>query len=259
MKIRIGSDYHLEFGPLELSPIGEDVMVLAGDIGVFLDGAAWARDYARRYDVPVVMIAGNHEFYRNRRQDTHTVRSTIDGLRIIANSEPLLHFLENDSVEIDGVIFVGCTLWTDFALQGQDDRARAMRVAYNAMNDYNLIRYSSDEPLTPRHTAQIHDESAAYLRGFLLPPAAGNVVVLTHHLPSRRSIAGRYADSDYNSAYASNLDDLVEASGAALWVHGHTHVSNDYRIGAIRVVCNPRGYDRYELNPEFNPDLIVEI
>lgn len=63
-KLRILSDLHLEFGPLDITPAGEDVLILAGDIGVYNDGAVWARDYARRHDVPVVMIAGNHEYYR---------------------------------------------------------------------------------------------------------------------------------------------------------------------------------------------------
>ena len=84
-------------------------------------------------------------------------------------------------------------------------------------------------------------------------------VVLAHHPPSRRSIGGRYADDALSPAYASNLDELVENSGAALWVHGHTHISRDYRIGATRVVCNPRGYYGYELNPEFDPNLVIEV
>ena len=58
---------------------------------------------------------------------------------------------------------------------------------------------------------------------------------------------------------ASNLDEIVENSGAALWLHGHTHVSQDYWIGSTRVVCNPRGYAGYELNPDFDPNLVVAV
>jgi Icc-related predicted phosphoesterase len=28
----------------------------------------------------------------------------------------------------------------------------------------------------------------------------------------------------------------------ALWLHGHTHGSCDYKLGDTRVVCNPMGY-----------------
>jgi hypothetical protein len=31
-----------------------------------------------------------------------------------------------------------------------------------------------------------------------------------------------------------------------LWTHGHMHNTSDYLMGDTRVVCNPRGYDKYE-------------
>jgi len=257
-KLRVMSDLHLEFGPLDLDPIGEDILVLAGDIGIYDDGAAWAIEYAQRASVPAVMIAGNHEFYRNSRHDKHTVASTLDALRKVAAKEPLLTFLEDDIATVAGVTFVGCTLWTDFALNG-DPLLAAFR-ARESMNDYYKIYVTDGERLTPEGTAAAH----AFSRGVLeerLPRRHADrpLVVMTHHLPSARSIAGRYAGSDYNAAYASDLDSLVAQSEAELWVHGHTHISQDYRIGYTRVLCNPRGYDGVELNPQFDPTLIVEI
>lgn len=47
--------------------------------------------------------------------------------------------------------------------------------------------------------------------------------------------------------------------GPDLWVHGHMHNSVDYRVGATRVVTNPRGYAGHEINPNFNPQLVIEI
>src|ERR1700686_667031 len=96
-KLRVMSDLHLEFGPLDLELAGEDVLALVGDVGVYTDGALWALDYAKRSGVPVVMIAGNHEFYRNRQPPAHTVESTLLALRgITAESEGALTFLEDD-------------------------------------------------------------------------------------------------------------------------------------------------------------------
>src|SRR3954453_5603227 len=85
-RIRVMSDLHLEFGPLDIVPAGEDVLVVAGDIGVYTDGAVWARSYARRHDIPVVIIAGNHEFYRNSERPAYTVESTLAALTAVANS-----------------------------------------------------------------------------------------------------------------------------------------------------------------------------
>jgi Icc-related predicted phosphoesterase len=87
----------------------------------------------------------------------------------------------------------------------------------------------------------------------------GPTVVVTHHAPSPRSIAPKFADSELNPAFTSNLEPLIEHYQPALWVHGHMHNSSDYKIGQTRVVCNPRGYFPDELNPLFNPDLVVDL
>jgi predicted phosphodiesterase len=244
------SDLHLEFGKLVLKPIGEDVLILAGDIGVYTDGARWAARYARTYGVPVVMIAGNHEFYRDDWHYHHTIATTLHDIRRISP----LTFLEDEIANICGITFAGSTLWTDFALNG--DPVLGMRDAREAMNDYREIFWNETLRLTPELTVQKHQGSLKFLKEI---QDSGKLVIITHHLPSSRSIAGRYADNAYNAAYASNLDTLVETSGAALWIHGHTHVSQDYCIGNTRVICNPRGYAGYEVNPNFNPDLIIEV
>jgi Icc-related predicted phosphoesterase len=89
-------------------------------------------------------------------------------------------------------------------------------------------------------------------------------VVVTHHLPHPGSIHPRFADDALTPAFCSDLSELVESSGAVLWVHGHTHESCDYVAGETRVVCNPKGYGpirhggRYE-NMNFDPGLVVEI
>ncbi len=257
-KIRVMSDLHLEFGPLNLEPMNEDVLVLAGDIGIYTDGAVWARDYARRTHIPVVMIAGNHEFYRNNKHRSHTVNSTINALKIIAESEPLLTFLEEDDdvAVIEGVTFIGCTLWTDYALDG--NAPLEMVGAACIMNDHRLIWQTQINKFSPENALHRHSFSVARLRavfgGFNTP-----VVIVTHHLPSRRSINERYSGNGLSAAYASNLDDLVEASNAALWIHGHTHSSCDYMIGNTRVLCNPRGYAGHEVNPDFDPTLVVSV
>lgn len=248
-KLRIMSDLHLEFGPLNLEPIGEDVLVLAGDIGLGIVGAEWAVEYARRHAVPVVMIAGNHEFYQQSSID----EVYADLYRLAADNQPTFQFLQDDARACAGVTFAGCTLWTDYALDGNP--VAAMLAADRAINDHRLIQGTYGR-FTPDDAFRRYEFSASTLRERM---ADKPTVVVTHHLPSRRSIAGRYADSRYNAAYASNLDEMVEDSGAKLWVHGHTHISQDYRIGATRVICNPRGYVGVEMNPDFDPNLIVEV
>lgn len=99
------------------------------------------------------------------------------------------------------------------------------------------------------------------LRRMLAEPFHGPTVVVTHHAPSKGSVAARYAMDWVTPAFVSDLSPgLFEVP--ALWVHGHTHTAFDYREGACGVVSNPRGYSRrrgsFE-NPLFSAGLVVDI
>ena len=52
------------------------------------------------------------------------------------------------------------------------------------------------------------------------------------------------------ASYASDLEDLIEASGPDLWVHGHTHRLTNYRLHDTLVVSNPFGYPHQLVAPE---------
>jgi len=257
-RIRPLSDLHLEFGALTLKPAGEDVIALAGDIGIFTEGVEWADEVARALNVPVVMIAGNHEFYQTGEHRGHSVVSTFDAIREAARKTAgRVIFLECETAVIAGVRFIGATLWTDFALFGSPVLAKYRAV--EVMNDYRLIAFSTRQDFTPDLAAGEHAKAIGYISDASREPFDGPTVIITHHAPSARSIAGRYADDALSPAYASHLDTLVANSGAALWQHGHIHISRDYLIGSTRVLANPRGYDGYQLNEEFDPDLVVPI
>jgi hypothetical protein len=57
-----------------------------------------------------------------------------------------------------------------------------------------------------------------------------------------------------NGAYSSDLSEyILDHPQIKLWTHGHTHEDFDYLIGSTRIVCNPRGYIKYESRAdEFN-------
>lgn len=249
-RLRIMSDLHLEFGPLDLEPCGEDVLILAGDIGVGLKGLAWATNYSLTYDIPVVLIAGNHEFY-----DGVPIQKRIMDLTHLA--KPRVYFLNNSGKEVAGITFLGATLWTDYALQG--DPAINRLIAQRHINDHRHIKSTHDKAFTPMDAAAAHEISVAYLRYAVAAPRTNPLVIITHHLPSAKSVDPQYDNDPLNTAFASNLGELVESSGATLWVHGHTHSSADYMIGNTHVICNPRGYVGYDVNPQFNPNLTVEV
>ena len=248
MRLRVLSDLHLEFGDSDLPDADADVVVLAGDIHMGRAGRKWIRQqFAGK---PVIYVLGNHEFYRHAIPElTEILKRDTDGSHI--------HVLENSAVELGGVTFLGCTLWTDFRLAR--DREYAMRSAEDIMSDYQVIQASAEHrPLRPEDTARLHLESVGWLRRELAKQDPARTIVVTHHAPSARSIPPYHAGSPLNAAFASNLDAFVEASRVPLWIHGHTHHNVDYIIGSTRVLSNQRGYPD-QLAPGFDPGLVVEL
>lgn len=263
MKIHILSDLHLEFDGNTLrdyEPPEADVVVLAGDINVGVQGIMWAADtFVSGYGIPVIYVAGNHEFYHNNR----FFSNHYDKMRRKAK-EFGIHFLQNDTVVIDGVRFVGATLWTDFNLRG--NAPMAMITAQMNMNDYQNIRSDppegqewSNRPLTPSAVLAEHNMSMEFLADELGKDHDGPTVVVTHHAPSEMSSGSRYLDDVDQPSYASRLEGFIGVMKPDLWVHGHMHDSNDYMIYDTRIVANPRGYHPFALNPAFDPKLVVEV
>jgi predicted phosphodiesterase len=257
-KILLMSDVHIEFGGLTVPQTQADVAVLAGDIHVGGKAAAWSDKLARRLGIPVLHVAGNHEHYGSLRRRGGHLDRTIGQLRAAAAATAgRVAFLERETAIVAGVRFVGCTLWTDYALF--DAPAEDMAHAEAAMTDYETIAYRPGVPFTTNDARREFVLAVEFLKAELARPFAGPTVVVTHHLPSLRSVPERFKRDRLSAAYASHLDELVAASGADLWCHGHTHRSCDYVIGTTRVLCNPRGYDDFALNPRFDPRLTVEV
>ena len=109
MRIHLLSDLHLEFAPFDLPAVDADVVVLAGDVHTGRNGLKWIRSAIP--ETPVIYVLGNHEFYGQ------TLPKLTDELQVEAEGANV-HVLENDRIEIAGVTFLGATLWTDFAVNG---------------------------------------------------------------------------------------------------------------------------------------------
>ena len=130
VKLNILSDLHLSLGALEIPRNDADAVILAGDIARPREAASWASGFSK----PVLYVPGNHEFYGGS-----IVRAADELKQLCAGSH--IRVLDNDEVIIDGVRFLGTTLWTDFMLFGEGEkRAAAMRQAVSFMRDFSRIR-----------------------------------------------------------------------------------------------------------------------
>lgn len=256
MKIQVLSDLHLEFDKLDLPKVDADVVVLAGDIDLGLAGLEWAK--TQFDDTPVVYVLGNHEYYH------HGIPQLARDLKEAARGSTV-HVLENEAVAIDGVTFLGCTLWASFELFGHVPEATAR--AAEVVNDYRYIKLIGDGDdaryhlkFQPLDAYFMHRKSLEWLEkaipGILPNPA----VIVTHHVPTLQAIPPEQRSRPTLPAHVSPLDAFIAQCGARLWIHGHSHSSFDGTFGATRVVCNPRGVDTGDgCNRDFNPGFTVEI
>ena len=284
MRIHLVSDLHFEFQRWRrawpLSSVDADVHVLAGDIGIGLEGIQWA---LTAFSKPVIYVMGNHEYYGQRPM----VELLAKARQKTAGTH--VHLLENESVVIDSVRFIGCTLWTDFCLFGDARQIEMMEAAGDAMTDYSAIyvhkkgirqtngsmfeigmnRLTGDR-MTPQTALEMHIVSRQFIELELgrqpapetFPIPWTRTVVVTHHAPSATSLQAEETDAPLSAAYASQLDDLVARSD--LWLHGHVHAIRDYRIGTDeggRVVVNARGYKDFGSGAGnlFNPFRTIDI
>lgn len=280
MKLLVVSDLHLEFGRSFTLPKGldYDVVVLAGDIdSPGTRAVQWAALESTFGGRSVVYVPGNHEFYSQEMgAELEQMRNEAAGTNV--------SILNRDSVVVVGVRFLGATLWTDFALPvGTDsklddytedaDVARALATANKRVEDFRAIRLADhaiprhrgeaakQRLLTAEDTLAMHQVDRDWLRRQLAKPFDGPTVVVTHHAPASGSVAERYAADWLTPAFVSDLPDTL-FDVPALWVHGHTHASFDYRRGACRVVSNPRGYrmrDGSFENHKFQAGLVVKV
>ena len=281
MKIKVVSDLHLEFSDINIkNDEGCDVLILSGDIMVAQDlhdhpemsygmysnanladlgrrqaTALRFRDFLKRvsFQFPhVVYVAGNHEFYHGKWNQTLTV------LAEECAKHPNIYFLERGFKKIDDVIFVGGTLWTDM----HKADPLTLHAARDMMNDFRLIRKEFDgyTKLKPADTVYRHRDTLGYIEEIVGRKEVERYVVVGHHSPSTKSIHPHYA-GDYlmNGCYHSSLEEFImDRPQIKLWTHGHTHHPFDYMIGETRIVCNPRGYDGYE-ETSWNPNIVLEI
>ena len=254
MKIQVLSDLHLEHGGVlpEHHPEA-DVIVLAGDLAPYTEGLV-NRVAERWSSAPhILYVLGNHEFYGTEIEETRTSLAT-------ECAKAGIHLLDPGTLRIEGVRFIGATLWTDLLLEGIADEIGAhLRVSRGISDFLGAIQHQGRD-FTAGESARRHRADRAFIEGELeyVEHTGDRVVVITHHAPSPQSIRPWFKGDPYNCAFASDLDRVIARYQPELWIHGHMHDPVDERLGRTRLLANPAGY-RYEAKRGFDPELCVDL
>lgn len=251
MKIRLLSDLHTEFRlPYKTHAMaeyrGEDVLVLAGDIASGSTNTMSVIKFFKDQGFPnIIYIAGNHEYYGG--DFVQFNRKMAEKCAMIEG----VHFLNPGSVTIDGVLFTGGTLWTNFG-----DNHFSQSAAKRGINDFRVIKSFDTNVCAKTYYQHIDFIKDAY-------EARDNkkVVVVTHFLPARECIAPRFRGPDLiNDYFANDLGSYIAEMTDTTWLFGHTHDATDITLGDTRVVANPHGYyNAVNDGVGFDPFKTIEI
>lgn len=233
MKIRLLSDLHTEFRlPYKTADFaeyrGEDVLVLAGDIASGSTNTIDVIKFFKAQGFPnIVYVAGNHEYYGGDFADFN--QKMADKCARLEG----VHFLNPGSVVIDGVLFTGGTLWTNFA-----ENPLSQSMAHRGINDFRVIKgFDTNE------CARTYYKHLDYIVDSYEDRGDNKVVVVTHFLPARECIAPRFRGPDLiNDYFANDLGEFISDMSDTTWLFGHTHDATDIVLGTTRVVANPHGY-----------------
>jgi predicted phosphodiesterase len=222
----------------------------------------------------VIYVAGNHEHYNG------DFKLTIAKLKEKFSYLRNVYILDREMKTIDDVTFIGGTLWTNM----NNFDSLTLYHLKTMMNDFRIVKnsnrvvnkkvplYKKDEhgeyvldekgfmiqdgfkfkesvsAFSPEDAAAEHVAMTEYVRHSIEGLYNEKFVVVGHHAPSRLSTHLRYKDDFVmNGGYSSDLSEFIlDHPQIKLWTHGHTHYQFDYMLGETRIVCNPRGYAKYE-------------
>lgn len=258
MRLQLLSDLHLETEAFSPRPTpGADCLVLAGDIDATWQGLSLFADWP----VPVLMVAGNHEFDgRELREAWPALRARCAdfGIRLLERESTVLTDARGQRVR-----FVGTVRWSDFDLLGPMRQPQAMRAA-----GYFLRLMAATRDGAPLDAAALREESLAcrqWLAGCLAEPAQGRwdaTVAITHFGPSLRSADPRYGAQPGTASFCNADDALIPL--ADLWLHGHLHCRHDYAVPRpgrrpTRVVCQATGLAHKGEDIGFDPHKLIEV
>lgn len=215
------SDLHLEI-PQSTRPFlfrGTN-LILAGDIGSpkSKEYQTFLKQCSDVYQ-NTFLVMGNHEYYGKSIEETNNV------MRDICLKLENVYFLNNNYVDLNGVILYGGTMWSlvpFFYNPVSGDNFRIKNFNFGTRN--NLFREFSDG-----------------LQTVLTDHPNKKIIVVSHHLPRFDLIHPKFKNLpvEKHCLYASDLL-LADHSNIVKWVHGHTHhpVTN-FRN---KFLCNPGGY-----------------
>ena len=178
-------------------------------------------------------MPGNHEYY-------NYCDVMDNGLQWDWMFKDNVGYYQNQVVRIDDTDFIMSTLWSQISPPNE-------YFVWKGMNDFRQIMYNGKN--------QMHNFCLDFIKRSLSESTAEHIVVVTHHLPTLKVVAPHHKGSVLNSAFATELGELIADSRIDAWIYGHSHTNIDTEINGRKVICNQMGYvfDNEHISNGFDP------
>ena len=253
VKLTLHSDLHEESRQTAsvIDALQADVVILAGDVNNGSASLEYADALAKKCNKPVILVAGNHEYYGHNLEDMEKL------LRAESAKRKNVYFLERDALVLHGVRFLGCTLWTNFKLYEKQLPGQSevfMEFAHDTINDFRKIK-TDNRLITGTDIIKLHEHSVQWLKEQLAKPHSGPTVVITHFAPVPGCFDEKWADNSslYNEFapyFINDLESLIINEQPDVWVYGHTHSNINFSLGKTQILSNQKGYVSEKTGPE---------
>lgn len=260
MHIYYMSDLHLEWRDYDLSYFESvyprPTLILAGDIYTIRDLPGYYTFIERACELfkNVIHVCGNHEFYGT---SINTGLSYIEEHKRWGFLPDNYTVLENSKKTLrGGITVIGATLWTKIP-HTKEGLIRGHIADYSRIWSDQDVGFVTPEEISQRHALSVNRLNQLVYKE---KQKGKKTIVVTHHLPSFRSIVDKYRDSVLNNAFATETSLFKHRPDYI--IHGHSHSSVDYKTRFTQVLSNPRGYklrDGSEENTDFNPLAMIEV
>lgn len=217
------------------------IFCFCGDIGERLLGVYYIMKILEIFpNSEAVYVPGNHEFYGYNIDyayaDFNFVNETAERLHVLTG-------MGYSSCEIDGITFVGGTLWTDF----NKGSSEIMTMACTTMNDYIAIKSTSkNRPISPERILNDHHVQRKNIFKSISKALEKNkpVIVLTHHRPILPECIYSTTEYLYSVDLMKDLEALPKLPKYWLCGHHHRSIYKELRLtnGTMTVIENSVGY-----------------
>jgi len=231
----------------ELSPAdGSDTLIIAGDIGHYNAQNETFFKVLREYYKDVVWVHGNHDLYMVsssvRRNFLNNSFARLNDMVERSNKIDGVHYLNGNTVEIDGVKITGCGMWYNYdyakeVYQMTDPECERMWNDY--LNDANLIRVAGDNALGQINNLEYFKEQYELLEKVY---QEGDIIV-SHVSPSWSNLIQKYQIPSTTFYVFDGREMLSKLDDTKIWVFGHTHEKYLYRdASGCTLICKPVDY-----------------